>query len=249
MSSSCLHSTESFGTWTVCRFSGRGWPASGASSSRCRWPSPPLAQAATHADSAADPARRTRSAADLDNRRFTLTFAQPVPVKDLLLLLVRGTSLSLIPDPAIDGSFIGELKNVTVRQALDSILPPLGLDYRVDGRVHSRLPREPETRIFDINYIASERSSTSICRQRGRSGTSAPRACRRRTGRPLRGSHGWRPDTVVGERDLQPGSQGWTASGHRLPGASRSHRRSIWMQSRAAPTGRSSSTRRSSRSS
>ena len=71
--------------------------------------------------------------ADLDNRTFTLTFAQPVPVKDLLLLLVRGTSLSLIPDPAITGAFIGELKNVTVRRALDSILPPFGLDYRVDG--------------------------------------------------------------------------------------------------------------------
>src|SRR5690348_9493179 len=32
-------------------------------------------------------------AADLDNRTFTLTFAQAVPIKDLLLLLVRGTSL------------------------------------------------------------------------------------------------------------------------------------------------------------
>ena len=58
-------------------------------------------------------------AADLDNRTFTLTFAQPVPIKDLLLLLVRGTSLSIVPDPAITGTFIGELKNVTVRQALD----------------------------------------------------------------------------------------------------------------------------------
>src|SRR5712692_9751472 len=57
-------------------------------------------------------------AADLDNRTFTLTFGQPVPIKDLLLLLVRGTSLSVVPDPAIAGSFIGELKNVTVRQAL-----------------------------------------------------------------------------------------------------------------------------------
>src|SRR5580704_16912508 len=68
-------------------------------------------------------------AADLDNRAFTLTFAQPVPIKDLLLLLVRGTSLSVVPDPAIGGSFIGDLKGVTVRQALTLVLPPLGLDY------------------------------------------------------------------------------------------------------------------------
>jgi type II secretory pathway component GspD/PulD (secretin) len=99
--------------------------------------------------------------ADLDNRTFTLTFAQAVPVKDLLLLLVRGTSLSVVPDPSIAGSFIGELKNVTVRQALGLILAPLGLDYTVDGTVVRVFTREPETRIFDINYIATERSGTA----------------------------------------------------------------------------------------
>jgi type II secretory pathway component GspD/PulD (secretin) len=94
---------------------------------------------------------------DLDNRAFTLTFAQPVPVKDLLLLLVRGTSLSVVPDPAIAGTFIGELKNVTVRQALGLILRPLGLDYTLDGGVIRVSRREPETRIFDLNYIATGR--------------------------------------------------------------------------------------------
>jgi MSHA biogenesis protein MshL len=100
-------------------------------------------------------------AADLDNRTFTLTFAQPVPVKDLLLLLVRGTTLSIVPDPSISGSFIGELRNVTVRQALGLILPPLGLQYAVDGTFVRVLARVPETRIFDINYAATERSGTA----------------------------------------------------------------------------------------
>ena len=100
-------------------------------------------------------------AGDLDNRAFTLTFAQPVPVRDLLLLLVRGTNLSVIPDPSIAGSFIGELKNVTVRQSLGLILRPLGLDYSLDGSVIRVFRREPETRIFDLNYIATERVGTS----------------------------------------------------------------------------------------
>ncbi len=100
-------------------------------------------------------------AADLDNRTFTLTFGQPVPIKDLLLLLVRGTSLSVVPDPAIAGSFIGELKNVTVRQALGLILRPLGLDYTLDGSIVRVFKREPETRIFDLNYIATERVGSS----------------------------------------------------------------------------------------
>jgi len=101
------------------------------------------------------------SGADLDNRTFTLTFAQAVPVKDLLLLLVRGTSLSVVPDPGIAGSFIGELKNVTIHQALGLILAPLGLDYAVDGTIVRVFKREPDTRIFDVNYIATERSGSA----------------------------------------------------------------------------------------
>ncbi len=97
-------------------------------------------------------------AADLDNRALTMTFAQPMPIKDLLLLLVRGTSLSVIPDPAIAGSFIGELKTVTIRQALGLILPPLGLDYTIDGSFIRVFKRQPETRLFDINYIATHRN-------------------------------------------------------------------------------------------
>jgi len=98
---------------------------------------------------------------DLDNRAFSLTFAQPVPVRDLLLLLVRGTSLSVVPDPAISGTFIGELKNVTVRQALGLILRPLGLDFSFDSGVIHVFRREPETRIFDLNYIALSRAGMS----------------------------------------------------------------------------------------
>jgi MSHA biogenesis protein MshL len=100
-------------------------------------------------------------AAELDSRTFALTFAQPLPINDLLLLIVRGTSLSVVPDPGLTGSFMGELKNVTVRQALDLILPPLGLGYTVDGPVIRVFRREPETRLFDVNYIASVRTGSS----------------------------------------------------------------------------------------
>ena len=67
--------------------------------------------------------------ADLDNRTFTLTFAQPVPVRDLLLLLVRGTNLSLIPDPAITGAFIGELKNTLRYLKGEDLITHLGREY------------------------------------------------------------------------------------------------------------------------
>jgi MSHA biogenesis protein MshL len=101
-------------------------------------------------------------AADLDNKTFNLTFAQAVPIRDLLLLLVRGTTLSMVPDPSISGSFIGELKNISVRQALGLILPPLDLDYTVDGSFIHVFHREPDTRIFDINYLAVDRTSSTV---------------------------------------------------------------------------------------
>ncbi len=91
-----------------------------------------------------------------------------MPVQDLLLLLVRGTNLSIVPDPAIGGTFIGELKNVTVRQALGLILRPLGLDYALDGSVIRVFRREAETRIFDLNYIATERAGAVDGRRRRR---------------------------------------------------------------------------------
>src|SRR5207244_1811003 len=109
-------------------------------------------------------------AADLDSRTFSLAFAQPVPIKDLLLLLVRGTNVSIVPDPGITGSFIGELKNVTVRQALGLILRPLGLDYAIERGVVRVFKREPETRIFDLNYAIADRVGTStVSAESGRS--------------------------------------------------------------------------------
>jgi type II secretory pathway component GspD/PulD (secretin) len=102
------------------------------------------------------------SSADLDNRIFTLTFAQPVAIRDLLLQVVHGTSLSVVPDPGFTGTFIGELKNVTVRQALGLVLPPLDLDYAVDGSIVRVFRREPETRLFDINYVAASRTGAAL---------------------------------------------------------------------------------------
>lgn len=112
-------------------------------------------------------------ATELDSRTFTLTFSQPLAVRDLLLLLVRGTSLSVVPYPAVSGSFIGELKNVTVRQALSLILQPLGLDYAVDGSFIRVFKRQPETRIYEINYLAVSRAGASAVGRRQDAGSFA----------------------------------------------------------------------------
>jgi type II secretory pathway component GspD/PulD (secretin) len=48
-----------------------------------------------------------------------------------------------------------------VRQALELILPPLGLDYAADGSFLRVFRREPETRLFDINYVVVTRTGTT----------------------------------------------------------------------------------------
>ena len=99
--------------------------------------------------------------ADLDNRTFSLTFAQPVALHDVLLLLVRSTNLSIVPDPSASGTFIGELKNVTLRQALGLILQPFGLDFSADGGVIRVFRRELDTRLYDVSFLALERAGST----------------------------------------------------------------------------------------
>ena len=101
---------------------------------------------------------------ELDDRIFSVSFAQAQPIQDALLLVMRGTNLSVAPAPGVTGIFTGELKNVTVRQALDIMLPPLGLTYSVDGAVVRVFRRALDTRIFDLNYASLERVGATTVR-------------------------------------------------------------------------------------
>jgi len=97
---------------------------------------------------------------ELDRQRVSLRPARPTPIRDLLPIIVRGTRLSVITDPSITQTFVGELKNVTIREALDVILEPSGLEYSIRGDVIRVFPRELETRFFHIDYVSTQRTST-----------------------------------------------------------------------------------------
>lgn len=86
-------------------------------------------------------------------RRLTLTFAEPRPIHEVLDLLVRGTPFSLAVEPNADGMFTGDLKQLTLRDALTTLLSPLGLDFSVQGTVISIFRRRPETRVFDLDVL------------------------------------------------------------------------------------------------
>jgi MSHA biogenesis protein MshL len=95
-----------------------------------------------------------------DTKQISLTVSEPAALTDLLLVLTRDTRLSVVPDPDVAGTFRGDLKNVTLRQAIEMILEPYGFDYSVQGNIIRVFKRRVETRIFDLNYVATRRSAS-----------------------------------------------------------------------------------------
>ena len=76
------------------------------------------------------------AAASLDAQRgLSLSFLEPMPIGEVLRLLVEGTPFSLAVDPDATGTFRGELKRLTLREALTTLLTPLGLDFDVQGTI------------------------------------------------------------------------------------------------------------------
>ena len=90
--------------------------------------------------------------------RFSMSIGTPIQVRQALLLLVRGTRFSIVLDPAVKGTFVGDLKNVTLREALDAVLLPGNLTYTIDGTVIRVSPRRTESRFFQIDFVNVRRT-------------------------------------------------------------------------------------------
>ena len=128
-------------------------------------PEPPEAPAAQQAAQQRQPLPplpviqldETSPRSELDTRSFSLLPIEPLPITDLLLRLVRDTDLSVVPDPDVEGTFVGELRNVTLRQVLDLMLRPLDLDYSVRDSFIRVFKRPMETRIFEVDYVPTRR--------------------------------------------------------------------------------------------
>lgn len=90
-------------------------------------------------------------------RRLSLTFLEPRPIDEVLALLTAGTGFSVAIDADAAGTFRGELKQLTLRESLATVLAPLGLDFRVQGTVIRIQRRQVETRLFDLDAINIQR--------------------------------------------------------------------------------------------
>ena len=89
--------------------------------------------------------------------RLSLSFASPQPIDEVLGLLTVHTSFSVAIDPDAKGAFRGDLKQLTLRQALTALLVPLGLEYDVQGTVIRVRRQQTQTRFFELDLLNVQR--------------------------------------------------------------------------------------------
>jgi MSHA biogenesis protein MshL len=85
-------------------------------------------------------------------------FARDANIQEVLLAFARESELNIVMDPELNGKVTIDLKRVNLKEALDAILTPLGLTYRIDKKFIKVFKPQMETRLFTLNYIATKRS-------------------------------------------------------------------------------------------
>ncbi len=85
-------------------------------------------------------------------------YARDSNIQDVLLAFSNESELNMVIDPELNGKVTIDLKRVTLKEALDAILFPLGWVYHIDGKFIKISRPQMETRLFTLNYIATRRS-------------------------------------------------------------------------------------------
>ena len=112
-------------------------------------------------------------------QRFDLSVVK-APAAQVFMALVSGTRYSMLLPPELSGIITVTLKDVTIKEALDTIRDLYGYEYRVQGSRIFIQSNTLQSRVFQINYLATRRQgSSSLSVTSGSSGpavTSAPGA-------------------------------------------------------------------------
>lgn len=89
-------------------------------------------------------------------RRYSI-FARDANVQDVLLAFSRRSELNIVIDPQLRGKVTIDLKGVSLRDALETILSPLGWSYRINGKFIKISKPKLESRLFTLDYISTKR--------------------------------------------------------------------------------------------
>jgi MSHA biogenesis protein MshL len=95
--------------------------------------------------------------------RFDLSVSN-APAAQVFMAIASGTRYSMLLNPAVKGTITVNLKDVTVREALDSLREIYGYDYRIDGTRIFVQPAGLQTKIYRVNYLLGQRRGTSDIR-------------------------------------------------------------------------------------
>ena len=104
-------------------------------------------------------------------RLYSLSYRE-AEVRDVLMAFSRESSYNIIVDPEVSGKVTVDLKKVTQARALDSLVKPLGFDFKQEGRFIYIVKPKMETRMFHLNYLAVKRSGSSVVSGTGGTGAS-----------------------------------------------------------------------------
>jgi len=123
--------------------------------------------------------------------RFDLSVVG-APATQVFMAIVSGTRYNMLVGPEVSGTITVSLKDVTVKEALESIRELYGYEFNIRGNRISIQPNTLQTRVFQVNYLASRRqgsaelrvTSSSISSSGAAAGaTSTPSTGARRHGR------------------------------------------------------------------
>ncbi len=105
--------------------------------------------------------------------RFDLS-VNNAPAPQVFLAIVSGTRYSMLLHPEVAGTISVNLKDVTVREALDSLRELYGYEYRIEGTRIFVQSAALQTRVFRVNYLVGQRLGRSEVRVISGSVSDAP---------------------------------------------------------------------------
>ena len=95
--------------------------------------------------------------------RFDLS-VNNAPAAQVFNSIVSGTRYSMLVPPSVNGTISVNLKDVSIREALDSIRELYGYDYKFEGTRIFIQPAGLQTRVFQVNYLQGQRRGMSEVR-------------------------------------------------------------------------------------
>jgi len=92
---------------------------------------------------------------DTDKPKEIFTFSlREADIKDVLRAISKQTGYNMIIEPDVKGICTVDLKDVTLEKALEYILEPLSLTFKIEEKTVYVSKPKIETRFFPLNYIS-----------------------------------------------------------------------------------------------